>query len=298
MAIGIGLLQMVLERGNQDGWFSSNTILFSSVIAFIAWVFFLVRSFRTKGAIAPMWLLKNRNLLVSCIMMSIFSMGMFGITQLNPMMLEDLLDYPVEITGFMMAPRGIIAAIVLIGVAPFMDKVDPRKLIFVGLVLNGLSAYLMTLYSTNIDSYWVIMPSLIQGAGMGLVFAPLTQLAGSTLSSVNTVGGTVIFNLFRTLGGSFGISIVNTYFTRVQQEEWHALSEGITANSQTLQIMAASDNVLVSDPIFMSQIASLLEEQSATLAYVSTFSFIMFSYFALVPFLFFLDKKRKGEKSE
>ncbi len=298
MAIGIGLLQMVLERGNQDGWFSSNTILFSSVIAFIAWVFFLVRSFRTKGAIAPMWLLKNRNLLVSCIMMSIFSMGMFGITQLNPMMLENLLDYPVEITGFMMAPRGIIAAIVLIGVAPFMDKVDPRKLIFVGLVLNGLSAYLMTFYSTNIDSYWVIMPSLIQGAGMGLVFAPLTQLAGSTLSSVNTVGGTVIFNLFRTLGGSFGISIVNTYFTQVQQEEWHALSEGITANSQTLQIMAASDNVLVSDPIFMSQIASLLEEQSATLAYVSTFGFIMFSYFALVPFLFFLDKKRKGEKSE
>lgn len=295
MAIGIGLLQMVLERGNQDEWFSSNTILFSSIIAFIAWVFFLVRSFRTKGEIAPMWLLKNKNLLVSCIMMSIFSMGMFGITQLKPMMLENLLNYPVETTGFMMAPRGIVAAIVLIGVAPFIDKIDPRKLIFIGLVLNGISAYLMTFYSINIDTYWVIMPSLIQGAGMGLVFAPLTQLACSTLSSQNTVGGTVVFNLFRTLGGSFGVSIVNTYFTRVQQDEWHALGEGITANSQALQNMAGSQNVLVSDPAFMSQISLLLQEQSTTLAYVSTFGFIMISYFAIVPFLFFLDRKRKSE---
>ncbi len=297
MAIGIGLLQMVLERGNQDEWFNSNTILFSSIIAAIAWVYFLVRSFRTKGEIAPMWLLKDKNLLVSCIMMAIFSMSMFGITQLQPMMLEQLLDYPVDTTGFMMAPRGIVAAIVLISVAPFIDKLDPRKFIFIGLMLNGIATYLMTFYSMNIDPFWILMPSMIQGAGMGLVFAPLSQLACSTLSPENNIGGTVVFNLCRTLGGSFGVSIVNTYFSRVQQKEWHALSEGITANSQALQNIAAEQNTLILDPGFMAQISLLLKQQSTLLAFVYTFGFIMMSYFFLLPFLLFLDRK-KYEKNK
>ncbi len=132
MAIGIGLLQMVLERGNQDDWFASNTILFATVISAIAWVFFLTRSFRTKGDIAPMWLLKDRNLALSCIVMTGFSMGMFGIVQLQPMMLEQLLNYPVETTGFMMAPRGLTSAIVLLSLSRIIDRLDPRMLIVVG----------------------------------------------------------------------------------------------------------------------------------------------------------------------
>ncbi len=289
MAVGIGLLQMVLERGNEDGWFSSNTILFSSIVALIAWIFFLRRSFRTKGDIAPMWLLKDKNLMLSCIVMMGFSMGMFGITQLQPMMLEQLLNYPVDTTGFMMAPRGIVSAIVLIAVAPHIDKLDPRKLIVVGLVMNAFATFLMMGYSLDIDTYWILVPSMIQGAGMGLVFAPLSQLAYVTLAKQFTVGGAVVYNLCRTLGSSFGISIVNTYFSRIQQKEWNALGEGITADSSVLQQMAEAKGVSVTDPTFMSQIAALLQQQSTLLAFVYTFGFIMLSYVILIPLLPFFD---------
>lgn len=295
MAIGIGLLQMVLERGNEDGWFSSNTILFSMVIAVLAWAFFLVRSFRTKGEIAPMWLLKDRNLALSCIVMTGFSMGMFGITQLQPMMLEQLLNYPVDTTGFVMAPRGLASAIVLLSISRIIDRLDPRMLIVIGLVLNGIGSFMMMRYSLDIDIYWVLLPSIIQGAGMGLVFAPLSQLAYATLAPNHAVGGAVVFNLCRTLGGSFGISIVNTYFSRIQQKEWNALGGGITPENPVVQQFAAAQGQSVTDPGFIVTMTNMLHQQSTLLAFVYTFGFIMVSYFFLVPLLALF---KKGDKRE
>lgn len=291
MTVGIGLLQMVLDRGNEEGWLQSNLILFSIIISVIALIFFITRSFITKGDIAPMWLLKDRNLAMSCLMMAGFSMGMFGINQLQPMMLEKLLNYPVETTGFAMAPSGLAAAIVLLVMAQFMDKLDARMLIGVGLLLNVLGAYLMTRYSTDIDLYWILLPNIIRGAGMGLVFAPLSQLAYATLSKEQTIGGAVIFNLCRTIGGSFGISIVNTYFSRIEQREWHALGGDLSLTNPLLQQAAHSQGLQLTDPSFLIQIQTLLQQQSTLLGFVYTFGFLMVSYLCLIPLLVFFKKK-------
>ncbi len=285
MVIAIGLLQMVLDRGNQEGWFASNMILFSTIISAIACVYFIRRSIITKGDVAPMWLLKDRNLAISCLMMAGFVLGMFGITQLQPMMLEQLLHYPVETTGFVMAPRGIASAVVLILLAKSMDKLDPRMLVAVGLLLNIVGTYLMMQYSMNIDLYWILVPSIIQGMGMGLVFAPLSQMAYRTLSAKDTMGGAVLFNLCRTIGGSFGISIVNTYFSRTEQREWHALGSDITLSNPVLQQQAMLQHTNITDPNLMAQIGELLHQQSTLLAFIYSFGFIMITYVALIPLL-------------
>ncbi|MGF1725074.1 DHA2 family efflux MFS transporter permease subunit [Photobacterium nomapromontoriensis] len=291
MALGIGLLQMVLDRGNEEGWFESNLILFAAVISAVAMAIFIARSFIVKGDIAPLWLLKDRNLAMSCLVMAGFSMGMFGITQLQPMMLEKLLNYPVETTGFAMAPRGLTSAIVLLVMARFMDRIDARLLIVIGLSLNALGTYFMTQYSTNIDMFWILFPSIIQGAGMGLVFAPLSQLAYATLSKDDTVGGAVVFNLCRTIGGSFGISIVNTYFSRAEQREWHALGGDLSLTNPVLIQAAQAQHQHVTDPSFLAQIQGLLLQQSTLLAFVYTFGFLMVSYLCLIPLLAFFKKK-------
>ncbi|GHA46623.1 DHA2 family efflux MFS transporter permease subunit [Photobacterium aphoticum] len=291
MALGIGLLQMVLDRGNEEGWFTSNLILFATVISAIALVFFITRSFRIKGDIAPVWLLKDRNLAMSCLVMAGFSMGMFGITQLQPMMLEKLLDYPVDTTGFAMAPRGLTSAVVLLVMARFMDRLDARMLIVIGLLLNAAGTYLMTQYSANINLYWVLLPSIIQGAGMGLVFAPLSQLAYATLPKEYTVGGAVVYNLCRTIGGSFGISIVNTYFSRAEQREWHALGSDLSLLNPNLQQAAQAQGMTVTDPDFLVQIQALLLQQSTLVAFVYTFGFLLLSYLCLIPLLLFFKKK-------
>ena len=296
MAIGIGLLQMVLEQGNEKGWFSSHFILFSTIISVLAWIFFITRSFQTRGPIAPIWLMKDRNLTVSCLIMGLFSMGLFGITQLQPMMLERLLNYPVQTTGFLMAPRGLTSAIVLVCIAQFMDRLDARKVIAVGLLLTGGGTYLMTLYSLNIDPYWILMPSIIQGAGMGLVFAPLSQLAYNTLAPKDTVGGAVMFNLWRTIGGSFGVSIVNTYYSRVQQEQWHSLGGAITQMNPQVQQMAAAQHTSMTDPHFIANITMMLHQQSSMVAFVHTFGFIMISFLVLLPLILLFKLKKKGQQ--
>ncbi|MGI2258503.1 DHA2 family efflux MFS transporter permease subunit [Shewanella sp. GXUN23E] len=293
MAIGIGLLQMVLDRGNESGWFSDNLILFSAIISAIAIVFFVARSFMTKGDIAPMWLLKDRNLAVSCLIMACFSMGMFGITQLQPMMMEQLMNYPVETTGFLMAPRGLTSAIVLLIMSRFMDRIDARLLILIGLSLNAAGTWYMTQYSLNVNIVWMVLPSIIQGAGMGLVFAPLSQLAYATLSKQDTVGGAVVFNLCRTIGGSFGISIVNTYFSRSEQANWHNLGAGLTPENPLLQQAAALKHTQITNPDFIAWITQQLHEQSTMLAFVYTFGFIFVSYLVLIPLLALFKTRAK-----
>ncbi|MBA5763114.1 DHA2 family efflux MFS transporter permease subunit [Vibrio sp. 404] len=293
MTIGIGLLQMVLDRGNDESWFESNTILLSTIISAVAIVYFVGRSLKTKGDIAPVWLLRDRNLAMSCIVMAGFSMGMFGITQLQPMMLEQLLNYPVETTGFAMAPRGLASAVVLLMMARYMDKVDARLLIVIGLSLNAIGTYLMTQYSLEIDLYWILLPSIIQGAGMGLVFAPLSQLAYATLAPQNTIGGAVVFNLCRTIGGSFGISIVNTYFSRIQQQEWHQLGGPLSPTNAALQHAAQAQGTTITDPAFLMQIQNILHQQSTLTAFVYTFGFLLFSYLCLIPLLALFKPKQK-----
>ncbi|MGS0680656.1 DHA2 family efflux MFS transporter permease subunit [Shewanella sp. 125m-7] len=297
MTIGIGLLQMVLDRGNQESWFESNTILFATIISVIAIIFFVARSFITKSDIAPVWLLRDRNLAMSCLVMAGFSMGMFGITQLQPMMLEQLLNYPVETTGFAMAPRGLASAIVLLGMARYMDKIDARLLITVGLSLNALGTYLMTQYSLEIDIYWILLPSIIQGAGMGLVFAPLSQLAYATLSPKDTISGAVVFNLCRTIGGSFGISIVNTYFSRIQQQEWNQLGGALSPANPVLQNAAQMQGTTITDPSFIAQLQNILQQQSTLTAFVYTFGFLLVSYLCLIPLLALFKPKPKIESA-
>ncbi len=293
MTIGIGLLQMVLDRGNEESWFQSNEILLAAIISGIAIIFFVGRSIMTKGDIAPIWLLRDRNLAMSCIVMAGFSMGMFGITQLQPMMLEQLLNYPVETTGFMMAPRGLTSAIVLLALARYMDRIDARVLIVIGLSLNAAGTYLMTQYSMDINIYWILLPSIVQGAGMGLVFAPLSQLAYATLAPKDTIGGAVVFNLCRTIGGSFGISIVNTYFSRIQQKEWNELGGALSPTNPALQQAAHAQGTTITDPTFLAQIQNLLHQQSTLTAFVYTFGFLLFSYLCLIPLLALFKPKPK-----
>lgn len=146
----------------------------------------------------------------------------------------------------------------------------------------------------NINLYWVLVPSIIQGMGMGLVFAPLSQMAYRTLDAKYAVGGAVMYNLCRTIGSSFGISIVNTYFSRTQQREWHALGADITATNPILQQQAMQHHTTVTDPNFIAQVSALLHQQSTLLAFVYTFGFLMFSYVALLPLLALYRFKKKA----
>lgn len=292
MAVGIGLLQYVLSRGNQVNWFSSNTILFAAILSGICIVVFVLRSFITRGDIAPVWLMTDRNLFMSCLIMALFAIGTFGVLQLQPMMLEDLLNYPVETAGFIMSPRGIASAAVMIVMAPHMDKMDSRHLVILGLTLNAVGVYMMSHYSLEIDPFWVIVPSIVQGAGLGLVFSNMAKLAFVTLDTVFVTGASALFSLFRTIGSSIGIAIINTYYSNVQQSQWHSLSQGVSPVNPVYQHYAASNGKAMTDPTLLEQVAELVQQQASMIGFVRCFFALTIMYLIVMAMIPLLRGKR------
>ncbi|GLS82893.1 DHA2 family efflux MFS transporter permease subunit [Paraferrimonas haliotis] len=288
MALGVGLLQMVLDQGNQKDWFESGFIQISLVIALLSLVAFVYQSFKSRSPAAPIWLIRNRNLALSSIMMAIFVSAVFGLTSQVPMMLEGMLNYPVDTTGFLLAPRGVAAGITLILTARLMTNERLKWAVFVGVSLCALSGLMMTQYSLNIDPKWVVLPTLLQGCGMGLVFSSLSNMAYTTLAKEHQVGGASIYNLFRTVGSSFGISIVTTFQFRQAQTQWNSLGEGINPYSVNLQNWLDSNQLQLTDPSTITLLQQQLHQQSEIVAFVHTYAFVTLLFLSILPFLFFI----------
>ncbi|GAD90097.1 putative drug resistance transporter [Vibrio halioticoli NBRC 102217] len=288
MAVGIGMLQMVLDQGNQLDWFESRTIQASIIIAFVGIAYFVRRSFKTRSPVAPIWMLSNRNLALGSLMMAIFASALFGLTAQLPMMLEGVLNYPVDTTGLLMAPRGIAAAITLIATAKFMNNGRLKWMVASGAILCGIAGLIMSAYSENIDFYWLILPALIQGCGMGLVFSSLSSIAYTTLKPDQGVAGASIFNLFRTIGSSFGISIATTYQFRSSQEEWNSLGQAINPYNPNLQQWLAETGQKITDPMTQTILQEQVHKQAEIIAFVHTFTFITAMFVLIIPLLFLL----------
>ncbi|GAK24079.1 LOW QUALITY PROTEIN: multidrug resistance protein B [Vibrio sp. JCM 19052] len=254
----------------------------------IMWIY---RSWKTKSPIAPLWLLKDKNLMVSSLMMAVVSMAMFGLTTQQPMLLESLLNYPVSTTGMLMAPRGLASACMLILVIVINPQFDPRLKIVFGLTCIGIGSYLMTLYSMEIDTFWIVMPSMIQGMGLGLTFSTLSTLAYMTLPKEQSVAGASIFNLFRTIGSSFGISIATTYQYRDSQQQWHALGEGFNPYNPVLHDWAAKQGLSITDPAALEQYQNMLHQQSQMVAFVHTFQLVGVMFVIMMPMLIFIRSR-------
>ncbi|MEJ2760491.1 MAG: DHA2 family efflux MFS transporter permease subunit, partial [Gammaproteobacteria bacterium] len=144
MALGIGTLQLVLDRGNQENWFQSNFILLLALISAVSLIGFIVRSWNREDSVAQINLLRDRNLAASCAMITLFGLGLFGTIVLQPIMLEQLLNYPAETTGLVMAPRGLGSALSMFLVSRLIGRVDTRYLLLTGLALSAGGTYFMT----------------------------------------------------------------------------------------------------------------------------------------------------------
>ncbi|GAM64362.1 multidrug resistance protein B [Vibrio ishigakensis] len=185
-----------------------------------------------------------------------------------------------------MAPRGIAAAITLIATAKFMNNSRLKGSVGFGALLCGIAGLIMSRYSENIDFFWIIFPSLIQGCGMGLVFSGLSSISYTTLTPEQGVAGASIFNLFRTIGSSFGISIATTFQFRDAQQQWNALSQSITPYNPNLQTWLAETGKSLNDPTTQTILQEQVHKQSEILAFVHTFTFITLLFVLIVPLLF------------
>ena len=298
LGLAIGGLQYVLDRGNQDNWFSSSTIVTAAVVSVIAFIFFVWLSFvPDRKPVFSLEIFKDRNFTLANGVMLLMGLGMFGAIFVQPLMLEQEMNYPVLTTGMVLAPRGIASMIAMMIVGRIIGTVDIRAIILMGIVLSLVGSWGMTQYNLEINTWQIVWPLLFQGAGIGMIFVPLSTAAFSTLAPQFAAEAAGIYSLVRTVGSSIGISLVATLVSRHAQVAWNQLGGGVTIENPLTWQYLAPLHLQPDSPQGAAILGNVLREQANMLSYHDAFVMILASFLLMIPVAFAL-KTKNGKKSK
>jgi MFS transporter, DHA2 family, multidrug resistance protein len=286
LSIAVGCLQTLLDRGQTLDWFSSFEIKAEAVIGAVAFYLFVVHTFSSTRPFVSPALFRDRNFVAANVFILMIGVVLFATLALLPPMLQNQLRYPVILTGLVTMPRGIGTLVGMILVGRLIKHFDPRLVMASGLGLTAWSLWQMTGFSLGMGSWPVIFSGVIQGAGVGLVYVPLSMVAFTTLPSSLRNEGTSFFNLLRNLGSSVGISVVTFLLTQNTQRLHAALSEHITPFNIASNPAAAGIDVQHLQGLL--QLNQIVTRQSAMIAYIDDFKLMMVLTIATIPFLFMI----------
>ena len=287
LALGIGSLQLLLDRGELKDWFSSSEILLYALTIAIAFYLFVVHTLsRSRPFLSPA-LFADRNFLTANVFIFLIGVVLFATLALVPPMLQNEMDYPVVLTGLVTAPRGAGTMLAMIVVGRLMGRLDPRLIMGVGLGLTAVSLWQMTHFDLLMDEWPIIYTGILQGFGIGLSYVPLSTVAFSTLPSPLRNEGTAFFNLLRNIGSAIGISIVQTLLTQNTQIMHATLAEHITPYVLQHPALSASQ-ANPADPVGLRLLNGQLTHQAAMIAYNNDYQLMMIVTIAVLPLLLLL----------
>ncbi|MCA9772729.1 MAG: DHA2 family efflux MFS transporter permease subunit [Myxococcales bacterium] len=290
VTLGIGGMQFALDRGNDEDWFASNLILASATISAVAIAIFIVRGWRKRDNIVNLRLFKDRNFASATVLIGVVGMGLYGTMVALPLLLERLLGYPPMETGLVMAPRGIASAVAMMVVGRLVPRIDPRKIIALGILLSTAATAFMAGYNLEISAAYIIWPGVIQGIGLGFIFVPLTVVAYESLPPEASASAAGVFSLIRTLGGSIGISVVSTVIVRGTQANWNRLGGHVSPFNPDLPAWLGAQGLSLQDPEAIARLAGELARQAEMLAYVGAFHMISLFFLCMLPLAFLAQR--------
>ena len=294
LSLGVGALQLMLDRGELLDWFGSTEIIVEAVLSGLGFYLFLVQTMTGKRPFVTPALFRDRNF--STGLVCIFSLGivLYGSLALTSPYLQTLMDYPVVTAGLVMAPRGIGTMVAMFVVGRLIGRIDTRLLLLVGFSLTAWSLWLMTGFNTNVSEAAIVWTGVAQGAGLGLLFVPLSTVTFATLAPQFRNEATGLFSLLRNMGGSIGISVVTSLLTSNTQVNHSEIVAHVTRFNH------AFDSAVVQrfwSPFTASGQAALDAEvtrQATLIAYIDDFKLMMLVALLSIPLVFLLRKPARG----
>jgi len=295
LALGVGALQMLLDRGAENGWFSSvETWIELGLVISGVWVF-VVHCLTAENPFIDIRIFKDLNFTLGSLFMFIVGITLFSGLALLPPLLQNLMGYPVIFSSVIMAPRGIATFLSMMIVGRLTGKVDPRILMLFGIGCMAYSLYAMTGFNLQMDYWPVIITGCIQGFGMGFLFVPLTTMTFATIAPKFRADGTAMFSLVRNMGQGVGISIVTAVLSMMIQVNHAELAERITATSQNVANQMPS--LLTGNLVVVSTINGLVSQQAAMLSYLDDFFLMMLLSLSAIPLILLLRGPKKAPAS-
>ncbi len=288
LSLFIATFQFLLDRGERLDWLDSPTILACGAVAGLALYLFIAHSLTAKRPFLNPKLLLDRNYAIGLVLVFVFGMLNFTPMTLLPPLLQGVRGYPDSIIGIVLGARGVGTLIGFI----FMfwgNKLDPRPMLAVGFLLQGVSGWYMAQFSINLTTFDVLWTSCLQGLGVGLIWVPMTVLTFNTLDKRHTGEATAIFHMVRNFGSSIYISISIAIALRSARVNYSELSAGIGPLNEPLQFQDSLFRVWSLDGTgALAGLSSEIARQAIMIGYLNSFLAFAITSVIVLPLLFFV----------
>jgi DHA2 family multidrug resistance protein len=303
LALGLGTLQVVLDKGQRDDWFGSHFIVTMSAICVVSLIAVIIWEWRHKNPIIDLHLFSERSFAIGNLLMFMVGFALLSSTVLIPLFLQTLLGYTAQEAGLSLMPGGFAILLCMPLVGFLLGRVDARRLLLFGLAVLSLALFHMTRFDTAIDFRTAATSRVFQTIGLAFLFVPINTAAYAFVPKGKNNAASGLINLSRNIGGSVGISLVTTMLARRAQVHQVTLAEHIHPGSTTFQSMLNSATHL-----FISRgssaheasrqayalIANMLDQQATVLAYIDNFRLLGFCVLFMIPLVFLMKKAKPG----
>lgn len=291
IAICLGSLQLLLDRGHQVDWFQSMEVwIYAGLCVSAAWIT-IIHFLTAKNPLLDRMLFADRNFVIALLFMVVIGMVLFATMALMPPMLQHLFNYSVIDTGLVLMPRGV-GVLISMQLAGILTRkgVDPRIMVGLGFAICAFSLWEMAHWSLAVDSYHIVLSGAVQGLGIGLVFIPLQTSAFATLAPALRTDGSSLLNLFRSVGSSIGISIATVMLARNMQVSHADLAQHVTSATVGAFDLSALDQYQSMGDAALGMIDLEIQRQAAMVAYIDDYYMMMWMSLAAIPMVFLMRK--------
>ncbi len=303
VALGLGTLQVVLDKGQRDDWFESHFILILTIISVISLVFVIFWEWKHKDPIIDLHLFRDRTFGISNLLMFMLGFALLGSTLLLPLFMQTLLGYTAERSGMALMPGGFTIMFLLPLVGFLLSRYTPRWMLVFGLVVLSASLFHMAGFDLQMDFRNAAIARVMQAVGMAFLFVPINTAAYAYLPREKNNAASGLMNLARNIGGSVGISLVTTMLDRRTQVHTNDLSHNLSPSNpafrSALQGAAQAMQAHGASAAFATRqayalIAGTVHRQATMLAYLDDFRFLGVAILCMVPIVFLMKKGKPG----
>jgi DHA2 family multidrug resistance protein len=292
LSIAIGALQLLLDRGEQLGWFDANEIVVMAIVSATAFYFFIAHSLTTDRPFISMEIFRDRNFNIGLIFMFVCGVMLVASMALMAPMLQGMMGYPIIDAGVLLGTRGLGMGVSMLMAGRLMTVVDPRLLLFVGLSCCVASLNASIDFTPDTATRTIAWVSILQGFGLGLMFVPLNMIALSTLPVALRTQGTAMWTLIRNLGSSVGVAIVIANLTNKTIMMHALLAESVTPFNQAMADPAAAMLDANTDT-GRALLENLLTQQATIIAYANDFKLMLVMTLLCFPLVVLVRTSRR-----
>jgi DHA2 family multidrug resistance protein len=298
LAIGIGSLQVALDRGEQLGWLESNEIIAEFIVSAVGFYYFFAHSLTTSKPFIQFAIFKDRNFVGGCVFMAVMGLVLYSTMALSSPYLQNVIGYPIITAGLLLATRGSGTFVAMMLVGRLMRYIEARTLIIAGLSLTGLSLFQMTGWTDQTGVAEIVTVSIMQGFGFGLVFVPLSTVAFLTLPNNLRTDGTSMLTLMRNVASSIGISVVIAQLTEGGRRVYAVLNENVTPFNHAMQMPDVHRLIDMSTDTGRAMADVMIGLQAQIIAFSQDYQLVMMFILGSIPLAIMIGSSKAALRAQ